>query len=103
MFSGDLNSELVKYSNGPEQFVHRMVRCSSHVLKSELKVCNSNGTKFVNRMAFGYQTFYHGCSANGPDHSISARLDTEQVKVCYSDVCYLNVRYSDPHCIRGCS
>ena len=60
MYSGDLNSELVKYSNGPEQFVHRMVRCSSHVLKSELKVCNSNGTKFVNRMAFGYQAFYHG-------------------------------------------
>ena len=36
-------------------------------------------------MAFGYQTFYHGRLSNGPDHSISNHLKTEQVKVCYSD------------------
>ena len=48
-------------------------------------VHNSNGTKFVNLMAFGYQTVYYGCKSNGQDHSISNYLKTEQVKVCYSD------------------
>ena len=36
-------------------------------------------------MAFGYHTSYHGCQMNGPDHLISNHLNTEQVKVCYSD------------------
>ena len=37
-YSGDLNSKLVRYSNGPKQFARRMVRYSSHDLNSELKV-----------------------------------------------------------------
>ena len=35
-YSGDLNSELVRYSNGPKQFARQMVRYSSHGLNSEL-------------------------------------------------------------------
>ena len=54
-YSGNLNSKLVQHSNGPKQFVHRMVHYSSQVLNYELIVCNSNGKKFGNR------TFYHGC------------------------------------------
>ena len=46
MYSGDLNSGLVWYSNGPEQFAHRMVHYSSDVLNSKKKVCYSNGKKF---------------------------------------------------------
>ena len=38
-YSGDLNIELVWYSNGPKQFVHLMVCYSSHVLNSKLIVC----------------------------------------------------------------
>ena len=37
-YSGDLNSKLVKYSDGSKQFVPRMVRNSSHVLNIELIV-----------------------------------------------------------------
>ena len=37
-YSGDLNRELVRYSNGPKQLARRMVRYSSHDLNSELKV-----------------------------------------------------------------
>ena len=37
-YSGDLNSTLVRYSNGPKQFARRMVLYSSHDLNSELKV-----------------------------------------------------------------
>ena len=59
LYSGDLNSDLVRYLNGPKQFVCWMVCYSSHVLNSELIVCYSNGKKFGNQIAFGYQTFYH--------------------------------------------
>ena len=45
----------------------------------------SNGEKFGNLMAFGYQTFYHGRLSNGPDHLISNHLNTKQVNVFYSD------------------
>ena len=38
VYSGDLNSKLVRYSNGSKQFARRMVHYSSHDLKSELKV-----------------------------------------------------------------
>ena len=62
-----------------------MVHYSSHVLNSELIVRYSNGKKFVNRMAFGYQNFYNGCQSNGLDHSFSYCLNTEQVKVRYLD------------------
>ena len=34
MHSGDLNSKLVQYSNGPKQSAPRMVRYSSHALNS---------------------------------------------------------------------
>ena len=44
-----------------------------------------NGKNFCNQMAFGYQIFYHGRESNGPDHLIYDHLNTEQVKVCYSD------------------
>ena len=37
-YSGDLNSELVRYLNGPKQFARRMVCYSSHDLNSELIV-----------------------------------------------------------------
>ena len=80
MYSGDLISKIVWYSNGPKQLVCQMVCYSSHVLNSELIVHYSNGKKFDNRIAFGYQTFYCGCWSNGPDHSICDHLNTEQVK-----------------------
>ena len=35
-YSGDLNSELVRYLNGPKQFIHCMVCYASHVLNSKL-------------------------------------------------------------------
>ena len=38
LYSGDLNNELVRYSNGPKLFDRRMVRYSSHGLNSELLV-----------------------------------------------------------------
>ena len=38
MYSGDLNTGLVWYSNGPEQFVHRMVHYSSNVLNSKKRL-----------------------------------------------------------------
>ena len=41
-YSGDLNSQLVRYSNGCKQFASRMVRYTSHGLNSELKVCYSD-------------------------------------------------------------
>ena len=50
----DLNSKLIRYSNGPKQFVHQMVRYSSHVSRIELIVCYSNGKKFGNQIAFGH-------------------------------------------------
>ena len=62
-----------------------MVCYSSHVLKSKLPVPYSKGKLFSNHMVLGYQTFYHGCLSNGPAHSISDHLNTEQVKVCYSN------------------
>ena len=37
--AGDLNSELVRYSNGRKQFASQMVQYSSHDLNSEQKVC----------------------------------------------------------------
>ena len=89
--SGDLKSELVRYSNGPKQFVHQMVRYSSHVLNSELIVCYSNGKKLDNQMAFGYWTL---------DHSIGDHLNTEQLKACYSDkftIWMFTIQI--PHCI----
>ena len=46
--SGDLNSKLVRYSDGPNQFVPQIVRNSSHVLNRELIVCYSNDKKFGN-------------------------------------------------------
>ena len=54
-YSGDLNSELVQYSNGPKQFVPWMACYLSHVWNSELIVWYLNGKKFKNRMAFGHQ------------------------------------------------
>ena len=39
--SGDLNSKLVLYLNGPKQFVRWMVCYSNHVLNSKLYVCIS--------------------------------------------------------------
>ena len=68
-YSGDLNSELVRYSNGPKQFTRRMVCYSSHDLNGKLKVRYS-----------GHRT-------------ITWHLNRKQVKVRYSDV-----RYSDPNC-----
>ena len=59
-YSVDLNCEFVGYSNGPKQFVRRMVCYLSHVLNSKLIVCYSIGKKFGNQMPFGFQTFYHG-------------------------------------------
>ena len=61
LYSGDLNSKLVWYKNGPKQFVHQMVGFTSHVLNSKLIVRYLNGKKFGNQMAFGELTFYHGC------------------------------------------
>ena len=46
MYSGDLTSELVRYSNGPKQFARQMVRYSSHDLNSKLKVCYSGHKVF---------------------------------------------------------
>ena len=46
LYSGDLNRELVWYSNGSKQFVPQLVRYSSHVLNMELIVCYSNGKNF---------------------------------------------------------
>ena len=66
------NGKLVQYSSGPKQFIHRMVCYSSHVLNGELIVCYLNSR----------------------DQSISNHLNTEQVKVYYSNVCY-----SDPRVI----
>ena len=43
------------------------------------KVC-LNGKKFGNQMAFGYQTFHHGCKSNDLDHSIRYHLKTEQLQ-----------------------
>ena len=60
MYSGDLISELVWYSNGPKQFVPQMICYSSHVVNSKLIVCYLNGKNFCNQMAIGYQTFYRG-------------------------------------------
>ena len=37
-------------------------------------------------MAFVNQTFYHGRWSYGPDHYIIDHLNTEQVKVIYSDM-----------------
>ena len=59
-YSGDLNSELVQYLNGPKQFIHQMVHYSSHVLNSELIVHYLNGKKLGNQMSFGFRTSYHG-------------------------------------------
>ena len=36
-YSAELNYELVRYSNGPKQFVCQMVHYSSHVLIKKLK------------------------------------------------------------------
>ena len=41
LYSGDLNSILVWYSNGPKQFAPWMVCNSGHGLNSKLKVCYS--------------------------------------------------------------
>ena len=60
MYSGDLNSKLVQYSDGPKQFVHWKVHYSSHALNTEQIIRYLNGKKFGNWMPFGYQTFYHG-------------------------------------------
>ena len=65
-----------------------------HAMNSELIVSYLNGKKFGNGMAFGYQIFYHGCYSNGPDHLINDHLNTQQLKVHYSNVCY-----SNPQCI----
>ena len=77
-YSGDLNRDLVRYSNGPKQFVPRMVHYSGHVLNSKLIVRFLNGKKFGIPMAFGYQTFY--LCPSGPEHSNSYHLNTEQIK-----------------------
>ena len=44
IYSGDLNSELVRYSNGPKQFARRMVRYSvkMHISNSIRSVQHPN-------------------------------------------------------------
>ena len=42
-YSGDLNCELVWYSNGLKQFVRQMICYSSHALNSKLMVSYSIG------------------------------------------------------------
>ena len=43
VYSGDLNTELIRYSNGSKLFDHRMVPYSGHGFNSKLKVRYSNG------------------------------------------------------------
>ena len=57
LYSGDLNSQLVRYSNGPKQLAHKMFHYSSNVVNSKLIVSYSSGNKFGNQMAFGNQIF----------------------------------------------
>ena len=55
-YSGDLNSKLVQYSNGPKQFAPWMVPYSGHGLNSKLIVCSSGHRLFCRINAPGEQS-----------------------------------------------
>ena len=48
-YSADMNSKLVRYLNGPKQFVPSMVHYSSHILNSEPIVPYSNGNNLATK------------------------------------------------------
>ena len=112
-YKWNLNSKLVRYSNGPKQFLRWMLRYLSHVLNSKLIVHFWNGKKFSNR-GIWLPNFlpWWLIKWSGP-YDQQQHQNTEQT----TTVGILNmfgipaptvltiwntkyVRYSDPHCTR---
>ena len=87
IYSGDLNNELVWFSNGPKQLVPQMVHYLGHVLNSKLKVRSQIVKSLVTEWHLVTELFTMVTNQMvlTPDHSISHHLNTEQVKVGYSD------------------
>ena len=62
---------------------------SNHVLNSKLIVPYLNGKKFVNRLAFGYRTFYYGRIFGTRMNSIDAHAHRIKLVLTIWDVTIL--------------